>query len=148
MHDVNWWLLTLAFLLGMVLTFVLTIRRVKREVPVSSSAVEKGESAPAAAPDPPTATAAAGDDKPQIPTAAAGEDEPAPASDQPKGPYGAGSARAGADGNGPPGWPVKATENPKLYRTPDSPSYEQTVAQVWFKDENSAKQGGFYAWHK
>jgi hypothetical protein len=32
-HDVNWWLTGLAFGLGVVLTFLLTIRRVKREVP-------------------------------------------------------------------------------------------------------------------
>jgi hypothetical protein len=153
--DVNWWLLALAFLLGLVLTLVLTIGRVKREVPVNSSAVENGESVPATPPEPPTAKAAAGDDESTIATAEAAEkaeqaekDESVPAPDQPKGPYGAGSARAGADGSGPPGWPVKATENPKLYRTPDSPSYEQTVAQVWFKDEESAEQGGFAAWHQ
>jgi hypothetical protein len=38
MHDANWWLIGLAFLLGLLLTFALMIRRVKREVPVSSSA--------------------------------------------------------------------------------------------------------------
>jgi uncharacterized membrane protein ArfC len=37
MDDANWWLIGLAFVLGLLLTFVLTIRRVKREVPVSSS---------------------------------------------------------------------------------------------------------------
>ena len=34
MSDVNWWLLALAFLLGVVQTFTLTVRRVKREVPI------------------------------------------------------------------------------------------------------------------
>ena len=34
MHDVNWWLMTLAFLLGLLLTLALTIRKVTREVPV------------------------------------------------------------------------------------------------------------------
>ena len=33
MQDVNWWLMALAFLLGLVLTLSLMIRRVKREVP-------------------------------------------------------------------------------------------------------------------
>ena len=33
MHNVNWWLMALAFLLGLVLTLFLLIRRVKREVP-------------------------------------------------------------------------------------------------------------------
>ncbi len=33
MHNVNWWLMALAFVLGLVLTLSLLIRRVKREVP-------------------------------------------------------------------------------------------------------------------
>ncbi len=33
MHNVNWWLMALAFLLGLVLTLFLLIGRVKREVP-------------------------------------------------------------------------------------------------------------------
>jgi uncharacterized membrane protein ArfC len=37
MDHVNWWLIGLAFVLGLLLTFALTIRRVKREVPASSS---------------------------------------------------------------------------------------------------------------
>ena len=35
MRDVNWWLMTLSFLLGLVLTLALTIRKVTREVPVT-----------------------------------------------------------------------------------------------------------------
>ena len=34
-RDVNWWLMSLAFLLGLLLTLALTIRKVTREVPVS-----------------------------------------------------------------------------------------------------------------
>lgn len=30
MDDVNWWLLALAFVLGVVLTFAMTVRRVRR----------------------------------------------------------------------------------------------------------------------
>jgi hypothetical protein len=37
MDHVSWWLIGLAFVLGLLLTFALTIRRVKREVPVSPS---------------------------------------------------------------------------------------------------------------
>ena len=33
-RDVNWWLVSLAFLLGLLLTLALTIRKVTREVPV------------------------------------------------------------------------------------------------------------------
>jgi uncharacterized membrane protein ArfC len=49
MHDANWWLIGLAFVLGLLLTFALMIRRVKGEVPVSSSA----------SPDPSTAKTSA-----------------------------------------------------------------------------------------
>ncbi|MGH3563779.1 MAG: hypothetical protein ACRDTN_18840 [Mycobacterium sp.] len=45
MTDVNWWLMALAFILGLALTFVLMIRRVQREVPASAS----GADAPAGA---------------------------------------------------------------------------------------------------
>ena len=31
--DLNWWLMALAFLLGLLLTFAMMIRRVTREVP-------------------------------------------------------------------------------------------------------------------
>ena len=44
----NHWLLGVAFVLGLVLTFALTIRRVKREVPVRSSSVPAGAAAAAA----------------------------------------------------------------------------------------------------
>jgi hypothetical protein len=41
MGHANYWLIGVAFLLGLLLTFATTIHRVKREVPVSSS--ENGE---------------------------------------------------------------------------------------------------------
>jgi uncharacterized membrane protein ArfC len=44
MGQVDYWLVGLAFLLGLLLTLVLTIHRVKREVPVRSSAAHKPES--------------------------------------------------------------------------------------------------------
>jgi uncharacterized membrane protein ArfC len=43
MAQVNYWLVGVAFLLGLLLTFALTIRRVKREVPVRSSARQETE---------------------------------------------------------------------------------------------------------
>jgi uncharacterized membrane protein ArfC len=43
MGQVNYWLVGLAFLLGLLLTFALTIRRVKREVPVRFSAEDASE---------------------------------------------------------------------------------------------------------
>ena len=42
MNDVNWWLMALAFVLGLALTFALMIRRVTREVPVSESVGVRG----------------------------------------------------------------------------------------------------------
>ena len=38
MGHVDYWLVGVSFLLGLVLTFALTVRRVTREVPVRSSA--------------------------------------------------------------------------------------------------------------
>jgi hypothetical protein len=47
MGQVDYWLVGLAFLLGLLLTLVMTVHRVKREVPVRSSAAthepENGE---------------------------------------------------------------------------------------------------------
>jgi uncharacterized membrane protein ArfC len=37
MGQVNYWLVGVAFVVGLLLTFALTIRRVTREVPVRSS---------------------------------------------------------------------------------------------------------------
>lgn len=43
MGYVNYCLVAVAFLLGLLLTFAMTIRRVKREVPVRSSATDAKE---------------------------------------------------------------------------------------------------------
>jgi hypothetical protein len=43
MGQVNFCLVGVAFLLGLLLTFALTIRRVKREVPVRPSATDASE---------------------------------------------------------------------------------------------------------
>lgn len=43
MGQVNYGLLAVAFLLGLLLTFALTVRRVKREVPVRSSAADASD---------------------------------------------------------------------------------------------------------
>jgi hypothetical protein len=128
MGHVNYCLVAVSFLLGLLLTFALTIRRVKREVPVGSSATQR---AAAAAPLPSPSEAETTKIKAAADT-----------------PYGAGSARAAPDGSGPEGWLVKGNEDSMLYHTPDSPHYEQTIAEVWFKDGESAERGGFTPWHK
>lgn len=48
MHDPNYWLVAVAFVLGLLLTFVLTIRRVKREVPVAAKPELPAAKTPAA----------------------------------------------------------------------------------------------------
>ncbi len=64
----------------------------------------------------------------------------------PYAPYGPGSARATPEGGGPSGWLVKGRSDTRLYYTPDDPAYPLTVAQVWFKDEQSATRACFTPW--
>lgn len=68
--------------------------------------------------------------------------------DVPPGPHGKGSAQAGPDGSGPAGWLIKGNADSMLYHPPDSPAYEQTIAEVWFFDEATAKKAGFDKWDK
>jgi uncharacterized membrane protein ArfC len=42
MHDVNWWLMALSFVLGLALMFAFTVRRVTREVPVAETVNAEG----------------------------------------------------------------------------------------------------------
>jgi uncharacterized membrane protein ArfC len=63
-------------------------------------------------------------------------------------PFGSGSARARADGSGPAGWLVKGRSDTRLYYIPDDPVYNSTVAQIWFKDEESASRAYFTPWRK
>ena len=66
----------------------------------------------------------------------------------PVGPHGSGSARAGVDGSGPTGWSIKGNADSMLYHGTDSPAYEETVAEVWFIDEATARAAGFDKWDK
>ncbi|BBZ47864.1 hypothetical protein MPRM_51450 [Mycobacterium parmense] len=63
-------------------------------------------------------------------------------------PFGPGSARATSDGGGPAGWFVKGRSDTRLYYTPDDPTYELTIAQVWFKNEEAAARAHFTPWCK
>lgn len=173
MRDVNWWLMAIAFVLGVVLTLALTIRRVKREVAVSAatgSAWTTGMVKPAPRAVKPTPTAAAagaasagGANSAAGAAVAAGAagavgasklvgtsttESSADPNAQADLPYGVGSARSGLGGVGPSGWTVKGNEDSMLYHTPDSPSYHETIAEIWFQDEESATRGGFSPWHK
>jgi large subunit ribosomal protein L17 len=47
------------------------------------------------------------------------------------------------DGSAPEGFTIKGNENSMKYHTTESPWYEQTVAEVWFKTEADAEAAGF-----
>ncbi len=64
------------------------------------------------------------------------------------GPYGKGSAKPNADGSGPAGWTIKGNADSMLYHPTDSPAYGETIAEVWFFDEATAKAAGFDKWDK
>jgi uncharacterized membrane protein ArfC len=49
--DVNWWLMALAFVLGLALTVAFTVRRVKREVPVTHRVTPAASATSRAGPD-------------------------------------------------------------------------------------------------
>ncbi|WP_375485748.1 hypothetical protein [uncultured Mycobacterium sp.] len=69
MHDANWWLIGLAFVLGLLLTFAPMIRRVTREVPVGGAAAEPA-GVPAGGDAPTTRTHTGGEEATtRIPTA-------------------------------------------------------------------------------
>ncbi|TCC41498.1 50S ribosomal protein L17 [Kribbella speibonae] len=47
------------------------------------------------------------------------------------------------DGSAPEGFTVKGNENSMKYHTTESPWYDQTVAEVWFKTAEDAEAAGF-----
>jgi uncharacterized membrane protein ArfC len=176
MSHVHWWLVALAFVCGLVLTLALMIRPVKRQVPVGTSAGEPdAESAlattkiPTAVESPttkipvakesPTTKIRVAKESPttKIPVAKESPTTQIPvAKESPTtkiagvsyAPFGSGSARARADGSGPAGWLVKGRSDTRLYYIPDDPVYNSTVAQIWFKDEESASRAYFTPWRK
>jgi large subunit ribosomal protein L17 len=54
-----------------------------------------------------------------------------------------GSAAPNADGSAPAGFDIKGNENSMKYHTTESPWYDQTEAEVWFKTEADAEAAGF-----
>ena len=59
------------------------------------------------------------------------------------GPYGPDSVGPTEDGSAPEGFTVKGNEDSKLYHTPESPSYDTTIAEVWFRTVEAAEAAGF-----
>jgi uncharacterized membrane protein ArfC len=169
---VHWALLAVSFALGTVVTFVLTMRSVKRHAPVGTSG-DESEPATTLIPvetEPPTTLIPAETEPPttQIPVETEPPTAQIPAANRPprkrppgaKGsrtgkiavvpyaPFGPGSARADARGHGPSGWMVKGRSDTRLYYTPDDATYDRIVAQVWFRDEDSAVRAYFTPWRK
>jgi large subunit ribosomal protein L17 len=73
------------------------------------------------------------------------EDAPEVEDTSSDGPYGPGSAAPLEDGSGPAGYPVKGNADSMKYHTPESQWYDQTVAEVWFANGESAEAAGFVA---
>ena len=69
----------------------------------------------------------------------------ATATDVVEGPYGAGSAAPLEDGGAPEGYPVKGNADSMMYHTTESRWYDQTIAEVWFVDSETAEAAGFAA---
>ena len=121
MRDVNGWLMAMAFLLGLLLTLAMMVRRVTREVPVNSG-VEK--------------TVAKAVHPRDVKADYVLEKEP----------YGAGSTRVSARSAAPAGYTVKGDKDTGRYFTLDSPEYAAIEAEVWFANEASAAKAGFLRW--
>lgn len=75
--------------------------------------------------------------------AAPAEETVADADTSAEGPYGADSAAPLDGGEAPEGFTVKGNEDSKLYHSPESPSYDATIAEVWFRDAEAAEAAGF-----
>ena len=141
MHDVNWWLMALSFLLGLVLTFLFMIRRVTREVPIYA-ALGRGPKVDVKKPAVDVKAPAVDVKKPDVdvkkvaPVVAAAAAAPVVAKVIKDEPFGAGSVRF-AKSVAPPRaeYLVKGDEDTMRYFTVESPDYEKVGAEVWFKDK-------------
>lgn len=60
-------------------------------------------------------------------------------------PYGEGSAAPLPDGSAPEGFTIKGNADSMKFHTPESPSYDRTVAEVWFSSVEAAEAAGFTA---
>lgn len=151
MHDVNWWLMSLAFLLGLLLTLAMMIRRVTREVPVTHALAATAAAATAG-----TVATKAVAKATQVETkldkietkVEKKLDKVETKIDKvlEKEPYGAGSIRVSARTAAPVGYTIKGDKDTGRYFTLDSPEYAAIEAEVWFADERSAQKAGFLRW--
>ena len=111
-----------------------SVKAEQPELPAADSADSADSAATAAEP---AAAEAAAPAEPAASTEVA--DGPA------DGPFGPGSAMPEDDGSGPAGW-IKGNADTMLFHTADSPHYERTEAEVYFKDEQTATAAGFRHW--
>ena len=141
MNDVNWWLMALSFLLGLLLTLAFMIRRVTREVPIYA-ALGRGPKVEVKKPVVETAKPVVKKVAPVVAAAA-----PVVAKVVKEEPYGTGSVRV-AKTVAPPRteFLVKGDEDTMRYFTVESPDYEKVGAEVWFQDAASAERAGFLRW--
>ena len=154
MRDVNWWLMTLAFLLGLVLTLALTIRRVTREVPVTHLLAAKISNPAVKAPEvkAPDVRKAAGAATAAVATGAVAKKVVEKVVHDKiddvleRDPYGSGSIRVTARSAAPAGYTIKGDRDTGRYFTMGSPDYEAIEAEVWFANEPSAEKAGFLRW--
>jgi hypothetical protein len=148
MDDVNWWLMALAFLLGLILTFAFMIRRVTREVPIYA-ALGRGPKVETKKPLVETKKPVVETKKPVVKAApvVAAAAAPVVAKVIKDEPYGTGSVRV-AKSVAPPRteYLVKGDEDTMRYFTVESPDYEKVGAEVWFQDAESAERAGFLRW--
>ncbi|MGB3762695.1 MAG: hypothetical protein WA966_05675 [Ornithinimicrobium sp.] len=63
-------------------------------------------------------------------------------------PYGPGSVFADEDGSVPSGYDIKGNAGSMLFHTPESPSYESSVPEVYFNSEEAARAAGFAHWDR
>ncbi|MGB3859899.1 MAG: hypothetical protein WA903_13745 [Ornithinimicrobium sp.] len=63
-------------------------------------------------------------------------------------PYGPGSVFADDDGSVPSGYDIKGNAGSMLFHTPESPSYESSVPEVYFNSEEAARAAGFAHWDR
>lgn len=122
MQGVNWWLMTLAFLLGLLVTSAMMIRKVTREVPVAG-----------------TVTAAGSGGAAKVHAAAVDKIRD-------RDPYGKGSTQVRRRTSAPAGYPIKGDQGTGRYYPVLSPYYDKIEAEVWFADEESAQRAGFLRW--
>ena len=127
--TVNWCLVALAFVLGLVITLAFMVRKVGTATSVAAAPAES-------ATDGVEASKLVDTDGDSDTEAAAGEP-----------PYGEGSLRlAVASADAPSGYTIKGNEDSMLYHSPESPTFERTVAEVWFRDVETAEAAGFNRW--